>query len=47
MYKFRITELKLDKELNFSLQLIYGVGRSKVNFLLAKLELGFLFLLIV
>ena len=43
MYKFRVTNLELDKELSVALKSIYGLGWHKVNFILARLGISNLF----
>ena len=43
MYKFRVTNLYLNKELSVALKSIYGLGWHKVNFILARLGISNLF----
>ena len=43
MYKFRITNLNLNKELSIALNFIYGLGLFKSNYILSRLGIPFLF----
>lgn len=43
MYKFRVNNLNLNKELSVALKSIYGLGWYKVNFILARLGISNLF----
>jgi ribosomal protein S13 len=40
MYKFRVTNLHLNKELSIALKSIYGIGFYKSNFILALLGIS-------
>ncbi len=43
MYKFRITNLNLNKELSVALTFIFGLGWHKVNYILARLGICYPF----
>lgn len=45
MYKFRITNLYLNKELSVTLKSIYGLGWHKSNYILALLGISYPFFL--
>lgn len=45
MYKFRVTNLYLNKELSVALKSIYGLGWHKTNYILALLGISYPFFL--